>query len=88
MLPFDEDSQKVPRITKRWTGDCWKAFVQLRFERADLCMKVIDTDCGVGIIKKGHQITLESLVTNYVEFDNDRKSIMNVISVEEFVKQY
>ena len=38
-----------------WTGDCWKAFVTLRSNRRDLEMYVIDTDFGVGVIKRGNQ---------------------------------
>jgi hypothetical protein len=87
-LPFDEDSQKVPRMTKRWTGDCWKAFVKLRYERRDLKMKVVDTDCGVGIIHRGEQVTLTRLVYKYGEFELDKTNLLNLISIEDFKQQY
>ena len=48
--PSSEAMQKVPRQTKTWTGDCWKAWLQLRIEWPDLCMAVANTDMGVGII--------------------------------------
>lgn len=88
MLPFDKDSQKVPRMTKRWTGDCWKAFARLRYERIDLQMSVINTDCGVGVIHKGKQLTYPVMVDDYNIFEINKKEILNLISIEEFKKLY
>lgn len=50
MNPSSEEMQIVPRQTRVWTGDCWKAWLQLRRERPDLCMAVANTDMGVGVI--------------------------------------
>ena len=51
--PTTELMQVVPRCQSEWTGDGWKAWVRLRRERPDLCMFVINTDYGVGIILDG-----------------------------------
>jgi SAM-dependent methyltransferase len=40
MLPKNEAGQLVPRQSKTWYGDCWKAFVRLR-ARPDLHMYTI-----------------------------------------------
>lgn len=55
MLPPNEEVQKVPRQTKQWTGDCWKAWAHLRATNKNLSMFVYDTDYGVGVIKRGKQ---------------------------------
>ncbi len=96
MNPTEEFRQIVPRklaiktrkkLGRRgggWNGDCWKAFVQLRMERDDLEMYVIDTDCGLGIIRRGSQEKLEDAELTYNNLDNNRKKWLNLISVKEF----
>ena len=68
-----------------WAGDCWKSFVHLRSTRSDLEMFVINTDFGVGVIKKGRQTTIEAppeLTYEYLELN--RKNCLNLKSIEEF----
>lgn len=86
MNPTTELMQLVPRQSKIWTGDCWRAFVKLRVERDDLRMHVVDTDYGIGLIKKGKQIMLtkDCLDYSYNLFDKYRKDLLNLISVNEF----
>lgn len=86
--PTTEVMQKVPREVREWTGDCWKAFVRLRHERDDLEMRVIDTDYGVGIIRKGKQIKLETFVDTYQEFMLNKKKLLNLVSEKEFKQLY
>lgn len=88
MIPFDEISQRVPRETKRWTGDCWKAWVRLRFERDDLTMYVIDTDCGCGIIRAGKQTTIPTVACSYEEFEKNKVELLNIITVQEFLENH
>ena len=38
-----------------WNGTVWKAFYKLRATRPDLEMYTINTDWGVGVVKKGNQ---------------------------------
>jgi len=87
MSPTTELMQKVPIETdEAWTGDCWKAWVKLRSSRKDLSMFVIDTDFGVGVIKKGKQkcLSLEDLSLNYSNLEVNRKEWLNLISTQEF----
>lgn len=50
IYPYNELMQRVPRQTKEWTGDCWKAweFIKAKYK---LDMTVITDDYGIGIIK-------------------------------------
>ena len=90
MLPVNEGEQ-IREYTpgKVWTGDVWKEWVRLRMTDNTLDMKVVKTDHGCGIIRKGKQelvplrenLTFEDLKQNY-------KSFLNIISVDEFMRLY
>lgn len=86
MMPNSELCAQVPRVQSIWTGDCYKAFVKLRSERNDLEMFVINTDWGVGFMRKGKQelIDLKGMDINYTNFDSNRQEWLNLISVDEF----
>lgn len=82
----------VPGFTGEWTGDCWKAWIKLKTERNDLNMRVVDTDYGCGIISRGSQEILETLPIQtdpynltYDIFHLNKKKLLNLITVEEFV---
>jgi SAM-dependent methyltransferase len=36
-----------------WNGEVWKTIVHLRATRADLDVRVLDTDFGVGVVRRG-----------------------------------
>lgn len=84
--PTTEAMQKVPREQNEWTGDVWKAFVQMR-ERPDLSMYVVDTDYGCGVIEKGNQEPLRAGELTYERFKEYKKEWLNLISVDEFLKK-
>ena len=92
MNPTSKEMQMVPRISKEWTGDGWKAWIRLRRERDDLDMKVINTDYGCGIIKRGKQIPLElqckPCATKYESFAVNKRSWLPLIEVQDFTKFY
>ena len=74
-----------------WNGTVWKSFAKLRMTRPDLSMYVIDTDWGVGVIKKGSQELFISNDTNIDELkydllENNRKNLLNLISFDKFKK--
>lgn len=91
MNPMEEIIQRYPQpiANSAWTGDCWKAWVKLKSEREDLDMAVVDTDFGCGIISKGHQdlISIEEELS-WELLNNRRKEILNLISIDEFLKKY
>ena len=50
-------------------------------------MKTIDTDCGLGIIKKGKQEKFKLNVNHTIDwnlFQSKRNGLMNVITIDEF----
>lgn len=84
--------QIVPRVgNDAWNGDVWKSIVKLRCEREDLEIFTIDTDWGVGVIKKGKQdIYVKDSIDEclkYEYFDIHRDELLNIISVDEFKKK-
>lgn len=87
MSPTTEIMQRVPiETTGAWTGDCWKAWINLRSSREDLTMYVVDTDYGVGIITKGSQETLSlgNTPITYSNLEVNRVDWLNLITVEQF----
>lgn len=84
--PTTELMQQIPLTTQvEWTGDTWKAYVKVRTYREDLEMFVIDTDWGVGVIKKGKQEKLKVAVPlTYDNFVIHQNEWLNLKSVDEF----
>ena len=73
-----------------WNGTVWKAFVQLRMERDDLEMFVVDTDWGVGVIKPNSnqtKFTCNEDIYNYNVFTKYRKDALNLISLTNFKRK-
>lgn len=88
MNPIKEEHQHRDVRGYLWNGDCWKAFVQLRSERNDLEMFVVNADHGCGVIKKGSQIPIKiDGEMNYNSLDNNRKEWLNLITSEEFLEK-
>lgn len=91
MNPQKEEHQIIPFRGGTWNGDCWKAFVSLRRDRSDLEMFTVDTDYGCGIIRKGTQEPLDinpGDELTYADFDKNRKEWLNLITSEEFEKEF
>ncbi len=76
--PGSVEVQEVPQKQEQWMGDCWKAWVDLRSALTDWEMFVLNTDCGIGVIRKGHnellevkyELTYENLKKNRVQWLN------------------
>jgi len=90
MNPWEEHVQTIPLNPDThtfWTGDCWKAFVQLRREKSDLKMYVVDTDCGCGIIQKGNQDLLKGTEElTWENLEKNRQQWLNLVSPESFLQ--
>jgi hypothetical protein len=78
----------LPQGQTAWTGDGWRAWVKLRATRPDLMMVVLDTDYGLGIIRRGSQnmIDLPEPLT-YEELDKNRERLLNLVDVNSFLKE-
>lgn len=76
--PQDEWAQVVPSVRPFWNGDCWKAMVKLRATRPDVHAFTVDTDQGLGLVRKAErpmplisvpdELTWEGLVANRREW--------------------
>jgi len=90
--PTSEDMQRVPRITKEWTGNGWIGWVALRMTRPDLDMKVVNTDYGCGVIRVGKQKVLEvgcaPCTKKYKSFAANKRTWLPLIEVKDFTKFY
>jgi len=86
-LPPSKESQEVPRRTKVWTGDVWRAWVDLR-NRSDIHQVCINEDYGCGIILKSEQDPLEVAYLTYDEFVNNQKKLLNLVEYEQFENDY
>ena len=90
--PPEYEIQLVPRQTGIWNGDVWKSIVKLRCTDPTLEINVIDTDWGVGVIRKNNSDIYKKeplekcLEWNY--FDSNRESLLNIISVDDFFKKF
>jgi hypothetical protein len=68
-----------------WNGTTWKAFAKFRMNNPDLSMYVIDTDYGVGIVKRGSQLLYpKTEILDYKFLNENRVELLNIISVSEF----
>lgn len=88
--PTSEAMQRVPRETKEWTGDGWKAWVMAR-HCLPFDMVCVDTDYGVGIIetRMKQQAPPEDIPSDgYADLVANRKQLLNLISIEELCKKY
>ena len=92
MNPKWEITQRKKSVIGCWNGDCWKAWLQLRSTLEGYSMEVVDTDHGVGIIKKGKQnlISIPTVYTdlNYDYLNSDRANLLNLIDIKEFYNRY
>lgn len=70
VLPTSKEMQIVPRETKQWTGDVWKAIVKYR-NRPDLTIKIYNVETGLAVITKEPSVVPTTLDTNctWEEYD-------------------
>ncbi|MDR3417948.1 MAG: class I SAM-dependent methyltransferase [Nevskia sp.] len=73
-----------------WTGDVWKAVVELRATRSDLRVAVLDCDCGVGIIRRGKPDDMLALkpeaiaAMTYQDLVKDKQHLLNLRKPDYF----
>ena len=87
--PITEKMQiyPLPKDMDQWTGDVWKGVYKLRSEQSNIKLFTVDTDLGCCIIRKGQGELLQDKEDLTWEFFNEyRKNILNLITVEEFEK--
>ncbi len=88
-LPATELMQVRDMHDGEWTGDVWKAIAEWRVETIDLDIKVVDTDYGCGIIRRGTNIPYEPNDENYktyTYYNLHKQTMLNIISPEQFIE--
>lgn len=92
MNPQEKINQEVPQKVRKWNGDVWRCWADLRRDRSDLNMFVIDTDHGLGVIQRGEQKLIDYHTDTEWDFvehlQKNREKILNLISVEEFYEKF
>ena len=72
-----------------WNGTTWKAFAKKRMQDKGLEMAVVNTDWGVGLIRRGAQKLFPmSEILDWNLLDDNRTQLLNLISVEQFLDLY
>ncbi|MCK5211062.1 class I SAM-dependent methyltransferase [Candidatus Parcubacteria bacterium] len=82
--PSQDEAKKMKGWNGKWNGDVWKTIVHLRSMRNDLNIFVLNTDHGLGIIRKGapenmldHKASdIENM--KYEDLDKDRNKLLNL----------
>lgn len=82
------EDYKVNNEYQPWNGTVWKALYWIRSHRGDLRSCVVDTDWGVGIIKKGNSVTIpfDNPFYEYNKMAEDRRLNLGLIGVNELDK--
>lgn len=86
--PTEELQRRINPSNGNWNGDCWKAFVYLRWLRDDLVMYTVDTDWGCGVISKGTPGVQEDFPFEELSWDSlvkNREKWLTLISANEFI---
>ena len=81
---YEVDGQFPP-----WNGTVWKSFAKLRLNNQDLDLCCVDCDWGIGIIRRG--VSSNPKLSGKLDFNflnKNRKYLLNLISVNEFIKGY
>ena len=82
-LPNSEAAQSRERLGDHWNGDVWKAFAHYR-KNPDLTMFTVNTDQGLGFIKKGNQEVFHSPDDlDYSFFLNNASEMMRILRVPQ-----
>jgi hypothetical protein len=85
--PASEIAQRVPRPdVVAWNGDVWKAWVDLRSERHDLDMCVVNVDHGTGVIVEGRQSTIDAPEDlDYAWLEANRQEALNLVEYSTWI---
>lgn len=88
--PREEDHQRVPCVVPFWCGTVWKAWVRCRQKLTGVEMFVVNTDTGIGVIRKSDRPTMPLLEVpeddlTFQNLDKNREWWLNMISKDQFL---
>jgi hypothetical protein len=86
-LPTAEYQTSLEDNGREWTGDVWKSIVDIK-KKNGLEIYTIDTDWGVGFIRKNDKFKAEpfDIQLDFETYITFRNTLLNVKSVEEWIK--
>ncbi len=90
-LPEQEANQFRNPVISQWTGDVWKSVVKIRTYRDDISVDVVDTDWGCGILRRTSNVSISQVDISTLDWNwflENYRTVVNVITVEEFNKKY
>jgi hypothetical protein len=87
-LPTTEHMQLREDHGKEWTGDVWKAIAILRTNADNLDIKVVNTDYGCGIIRRGinNRYIPNGNYLTYEYYAEHKQEMLNITSIEEYTQ--
>ena len=92
--PCEEYLQIVPREQSNWAGDCWKAWVKLRFENLNLNLRTINICSGCGVISLDKttyppniDLPNDPFELSYSFLNQYRVDLLNLKSIEQFLDE-
>lgn len=89
-LPHCEEFIKIC-----WNGTVFRSIIDLRYKHPELSVVVVDEDCGCGIVRRAtppfpnpyNEVPI-SVAKSYFYYEQTKKSLMNVISKEDFFELF
>jgi len=85
---FAREDYMVNGVYDSWNGTTWKAFYKIRTEGLNIETYTIDTDWGLGVIKKANKpnhIPFENPFFEYNIMSENRQNHLGLISINEFL---
>jgi precorrin-6B methylase 2 len=84
--PHSEAITKVPRETKEWTGDCYR-FAATLGSNPHINFLTVDIDYGCCVVWRKSQEAKELPEITWEYFEKNRKELLNLVTVEEFMSK-
>lgn len=79
--PINRAIAQYPRTTKEWCGNVWAAVSAISNHRF-----TVDFDYGCMVLRKQDGIGIGSPIDNWEQFDQNRKNLLNLVSVQDAIR--
>lgn len=79
--PLERIHSLIPRQQTIWTGDVYKTICQITSPKF-----TVDFDYGCCVLRKADGLTFDSSFISWETFNEERKSLLNLVSVEKAVE--
>lgn len=81
----------TPPANGNWNGTVYRSIIKVRLYRKDLILETVDSDWGVGILRRGKSETINAFPAEAMTWDwfsSNKKEVLNLITPEEFISKY